>query len=775
MPRYFDDDLCDEDELAHFAESSELVSFLLERIQNPRNLMSQYNAVNVLRHLSKLFGRESEIKAVLLGCCEKYPETPKTVCRLAIFSLRQLRLHTAETTKTLFALFGESQEDYLRLGMYEYLVETGEHNEYVQFFLSGIQYIVWKVNDPSPRVSNELFELARGLKSMDTAESVKQVLRHFSEEKHLEFHDSGEVLSTVIDTAIRLYQNGQKELFDAILADYLNAAQEVNHIFELQAVRFFSETGTLYDAALSAAEHFAEEPQHIGTLVYTDASILDFLATAYEEGKLKSVVFQSVVGWYVREEGPYNRYADLMRRIDGIELPKFQPRIDYEALRKCADQEYFCVLLDTGKRLDLFSELVCALPDPNILTTQLLDVNIRIAHHTALKNLQVQIYHYGANVKVSEFFERVDPERFMVRSASEFLKRPHIVPNEKQKSILVETVRKLVEGGIFENAVEYSSTGVTIKALAPEALSIIQYFDMPMEEETLLNLTELPACVFKRKIEGEKYQYLKDRLDREKLRLRLKENVEVARVENMVLQDHIRYFDSIRDAGVTPKALEICKEEKDNTILRSIAWKYLVNTMGVDYLCERVIPFADGDFLMELAGSCKEIPRKVMLEAMERWYMNDKSLYLQAHLISLGSVTALSDYVEFVRTKKVTPEGDSIVHDGPTAAIRSVQGEYALPFLGKLLDVIFDAEFVDCSWRGLRSTLRAALINCGKNAPKETIEIIEKHRSKELIQKENVRFCNYTINEIRRAQVVNQDLPMTLQETMKVLQNSAKR
>ena len=47
---HFNDDLCDEAELAHFVDSNEVLSFLLNRISAPQHYVSQYTAVNILRY-----------------------------------------------------------------------------------------------------------------------------------------------------------------------------------------------------------------------------------------------------------------------------------------------------------------------------------------------------------------------------------------------------------------------------------------------------------------------------------------------------------------------------------------------------------------------------------------------------------------------------------------------------------------------------------------------------------------------------------------------------
>ena len=79
-------------------------------------------------------------------------KTDKVICRLAIIALFQLKLNNQNVTSQLFDIFGDSQEDYVRLGMYEYLINTKELDSYSKYFLDGIKHIQYKLNDDDVRI-----------------------------------------------------------------------------------------------------------------------------------------------------------------------------------------------------------------------------------------------------------------------------------------------------------------------------------------------------------------------------------------------------------------------------------------------------------------------------------------------------------------------------------------------------------------------------------------------------------------------------------------------
>lgn len=770
---HFNDDLCDVAELAHFINSNEVLEFLLDRISAPQHRVSQYTAANILRNYPSLFGKENLVREILLACCDQYPSTDKEVCRLAMMSLCQRRLRTPETTLRLMEKFRDVDEDYIRLGMYEYLLETGEHNSYVEYCLSGIRFIAYRLNDDDEiRVGNESFELVNCLKSMSTVESVTRLLEWFAQDNRLDFHDADSVLSAAIATAVALYRGGHTELYDSILEFYLESAKSWNSAASNAMVKFFVETGTQFSAALSAATQYEDEPHRISDLVHSDMNIIEHLKRAYLNGSLKSHhAFREIVLWYVRDEKKYVEYATLIKATDGIDVPEYKAPIDYDAQRRESAQEYFCILFDSEKRQTLTEQLIEKIKNPDVTTKQLFQVDIEVDHHSPLRRLRTAMYHFGPDIKVSEYFSQIDIDMFVLWSASRFIsENPVVLPTQVEKEKLVEAVANVLERRSFENNVKYYPDGLSIMPYTAELISVIRYLDYPLEEKTLLDLTELPAFIMNKNgnNEDDKYAYLQSKISIEKLKLRIVQNVASRRVKDIVLKDHITFFDKYNDASLAEFALEICKDQSD-TYLRSTAWRYLYNTLGAEYVADEILPIADETLLIEIDSVCKDISREKLRDAMECEYKKNPSIGLQAHLIMFGSSIAISDYVAKVTNEKRPPEGTDVHTDGPTVAISFISNPVFLPTLEALLLTVLDPEFEDCTWHGLRSSLVKAFVNCGMSMYEETVKLLMKHRPSVDAHEENYRYCNYVIEEIEHARKSLLDVPKTLLETKRLL------
>jgi len=766
-----EDDLFDEVELAHFIQQKDIIRFLIDKINNYKNIAALANAINLLRLSPALFECKDEVKICLLDCCTKSSDIPGFVRRLCLLAICAHKLNDEETTNSLIGIFSTTEEDYIRLGMYEYIIQSKKQNEYVQFFLEGIKYIGRNRKDGEVRIGNEHFELIHGLKSMSSVNSISQVLAYFSKSKGNSVHGADEVVLELIESASALYNGGQYELLDIIIRYYIEAAKNWNSMVTRSIVRFFINTNKMEKAIVIIASQFFHEPQYMSDLIYSDPNALEYLKYAYEAGELEKVeIFKNYVEWYEKDAIKYSEYAQIIKKKDGVGLIPYKQPINYDAQRLKGRQEWFNALLVPSQREELLVKLLESLGDKNVLAGQLLGIKTDLEHNSALWLLKSAIFRKASEyTKVSEFFQIIDLREFVVETAVDLLKEePNLIVSQEQKVFLSEQIRELIKNDIFINALTYLEDGYQIKPLVLDTLFLVQYLRYELDEKTLLKLTELPAWTFDDKRDSIKYEFLEERLSLDKIRKQLIENVKNEKVQAEVLRDHFDYLKQKKVVDITDVALEICKAIQGYSSLRRAAWEYLYDINGVDYLAKEVLPLIKDDFLIEIFHSCKEIPSEIMRAQMEKVYRSKPDMQLLANMITLQSKTGINEYIKMVKKSKRPPEKDGI-HDGPTAAIESISDPNFLPYLKKLLGVVLHKKFVDIKWRGLKSSLKRAFIACGKKAPQKAFKIIRRYRSKKNLDENNYRYCNYIISEIEYAYKMEMDIPKTLGETKSIL------
>ena len=347
-----------------------------------------------------------------------------------------------------------------------------------------------------------------------------------------------------------------------------------------------------------------------------------------------------------------------------------------------------------------------------------------------------------------------------------------MVPTKEQKEILTKIIGRALENHSLTFNIVYKQNGLSYSSLAQKTLFLIRYLHYPLDESSLLKLTEVPDWIFDNDNRSVKYDYLRGMLQNDKLVQRLIQNVTEQRVQKDVLRDHFDCLASFKDSSLAGFALSVLKNDSDY-FLRIAALSYLYVTLGAEYVADQVLPFANGELLLEISIHCKDISQNALRDAMEREYKKSPTLNLQTHLITYGSEMAVDDYVKQVMRDMFPPEKDKTLSDGPTAAISTLHDCKFLPQLESLLIVKMDSSFSDCTWHSLSNALITAFANCGINSKGVAIEIIEKHRPSANEDEKNYRYCNYVIEEIKRIARLQEDRAYSLADTKKILSTIA--
>lgn len=101
------------------------------------------------------------------------------------------------------------------------------------------------------------------------------------------------------------------------------------------------------------------------------------------------------------------------------------------------------------------------------------------------------------------------------------------------------------------------------------------------------------------------------------------------------------------------------------------ALKYVYQFAGGDYVCDEILAYADGEFLIEIKKLCTEIPNRIICARMEEEFGKKADRRLLPYLITMGSRLAVGKYVELVKTENKVPHCDNA--EDPTEAIGSIK------------------------------------------------------------------------------------------------------
>ena len=766
---WFNDDLCDAEELAYFSQSYDSLVFLLERITSPVHHISQYTALNILRHYRGLYGMDKEVRECLLSCCRNFPKTRKETCRLAIFALYQLGLYSPDITAELVSLFKTNDTDYVRLGMYEYLIATNSNDIYVDYFLEGIKFIEKDRclnSKKAGRVGNESFNLVEGLKAMSTEESVSAVLTWFAGKENEHLYSEDKIFNELTKRAIELYRKGGHNLYNVILDCCIKALKKYNHENVRECVCFFEETNTLKQATWDLLQAFKDDVRHLGNLLYTRPITAWYIIEAFQNGTFADVeAFRDVAIFHIDDDEAYMKCSELLLKKTGEELPKRGEKIDYAAIRRKNEQESFDALFSKEKSEKLLESLMKELNQPDILVKDLLDVHLNMSINSPTSTLRTRVYHYAPKEsRVADFFKTLDFDMYTLLCCKRTLKqRSEIIVTEHQKTTIQTIVDRCISDGILIQGVTYTSGNVTVSEVLIAVSFLCRLFDFALPEDALADMTLLPDLCFGESKKETKYDYLTRHLGQEKLKSKIAKDMDIPDLDGMLLQDHIELCKREKWDLATSYAVAICLEQNSDEWLRRTSLEYLYALYGVSFVKGRILPSATGGFLNDIASICEDMPVDSLRPKFEAEYSTNPTDGLQARLITYGSDVALRDYVNEVKKNRQIGDKDAYPST-PTQAVKAIRDPRFLPLLGELIPVVCDPEFIDEDFTGLYNSLSEALINCGKRDHQATVQMVENARLRLVGQERAERFCNYVIEEIKRNTRRDSDQPLCLKQ-----------
>ena len=757
--------LCTEEEFVRFGCSKSTLNFILNRISNPINSVSQKNALSLLRFFPKCYGEEKRITDTLISFCEAYSQTSGTECRLTFLALVELELASPDVTERLMEILGDSKDDFIRYGMYEYLLNTKGNDQYVQFYLDGIPIVH---NNSGDRIGNEKYALIKGLENISSLTGVTTILDWYRMNMRYHFYGSEDVTSAICNAAKKLYLQGEETIYQAVLSFYIAASSHLQQKFMQNALQFFEDTDTFEKAVIEIANlnddtnasRFALE----GLIEYSKETF-SYLARAYSENRLiEQDIFIELVRTYISDPKEYAKYADLIFKKSAVELPALRPPRNYEVERKQGKQEFFDLLFDFDSFQNRVIELLhlSKLKSPTV--GEIFDEYMKIAPYSPLSGIKNTMQWYvPEDTKVSDFCTVVDKDSFMTIEAARAILNEEVAASKEQTERLLSTIDIIVD-----SCIRSAPRSNLMKAIVRLAV----HFDHPFSRNTLLSMTELYASFFENKRgEDKKYTYLATYLPVDCLQMRLVDNIRSKKIDKSVLMDYIEFLAKHSCGEVLSDMTEICKNEESDTFLRSRALKYVYQFAGGDYVYDEILAYADGEFLIEIKKLCTEIPNKVICARMEEEFGKEADPRLLPYLITMGSRLAVDKYVELVKAKNKVPHFDYA--EDPTEAIGTLSDPMFLPELGELVEVIFTAGFQDGHFYTLSSSVAKALTNCGVVAPQETKALLTRQRDARLDNDSCIHWCNYVIECIDNMLLYKEDMPLELTDVRKIIRDTA--
>lgn len=751
--------LCSEDELAEFACNIRGIEYLIQKINSPVSDYSLHNALRIMQHLPKNCGKKTAMRDCLVQFCEGYPHFKPYNYRCAIHAICSQNLSVPDITKQLMTIFGTSENDYIRTGMYEYLVHTNEQDNYVDYFLDGIRFVHYRLNLRDSRIGNESWALIEGLNAMSTAESISKVLIWFCDSENPDFYKYDEVFGTLVSKCSKLYKEGNHELFNVLYKCWLKSALHYRHK-EVSAVSdFFRETDTYADVVLRLIGSDTSQGLYLVSVFESCPEIMVTMEHLYIEDKLPdSSVFAEFVKKYCRR-AEYERFSKTIYNIEGKALPKLEPLVDYEQKEYETSCEYLSCLLDQGKYRKLIDALLTKAGDIDITVNRVSEVLTTSDYNSTLQKTIFSIARYSdSSWLVKDFFTYIRWRKFVLDEVYFIIKNDSVQLDESQKSAIIKMILDECAHGISDKAV---SEHIYI------VIRLLVIFDIALPQTELSMLTKIPWCDFSDS-EEKKFAYLERKYTRQPVIEQVVRDVKNGSYDQEILAHHIDYLRESGCEDIVDEAREICLQNSDNWSLRQSAIKYLYALFGHEYIEYEVLPNCDTDMIISIAQIVTDISRKELKSAMEKLYFVNHDTGLQRYLISFSSKIALEDYLKSIRITNSVVKTDGSVFEGTTEAISCITDPELIPLLEELWKITFNPGFEDREFNGLSSNLYKAYVNCANTYSDCVVKSIDTLLKCSKSVNDRI-YCHRLKNEVVSEAIKTNDKALPIWEVKQIL------
>lgn len=776
---WFRNEVCSEEHLAAFSQSHQAVGLLISHIISPVHFRSLYFCLSLIACFSELYGTEDRVRKVLVDCyqCDSVRAHEK---RTAISAIAALRLNTPEITEDLVERFTASRSSYERLGVYEYLLRANQVNENVDFLLSGIKNISYSNNNNEVSNGTEDFTLMECLNSIVEPMAIEKVILWYSlsDNMDIDFYDKEKLFSGFFEKASEKYnKEGYASLFETVYMFFINATRQYSRYHVPDALKFFSNTGTLEIAFERLVVEDADDRLFmIEDTIRSYPNLIDLLCRLYTEDKLPdSNLLKQYALRYHRENEIFKKCADTIQTKTGEILTPPAPPINYELRHQKDTQTFFDCLFNSANMQGLLTELATLYENPDITCKQLRDMRTwRENYPAGTYMLEITLIQSRfMEERIVDFIDLIDWNVFFINRICYLFDSEKAMASlsisSEQHDVLNEVYRQLEESLNYHTAVE--ETGINNYRFSRDVhnyMILKEALSLPSPDSYYSGLLEIP-CFFvnKRSNIGEKYNLIEQHIAPCVIAERIAALVP-QETRTCVLDDLMFGCKRYRIELCKDEAIRVCRMRTISAYNRRNALEYLFDVFGPELILNEIMPTADeGIFEIIVDILCSTGDDRLKTEMILR-YEKKPSRFLLKNLIALNVPEGLKAYID----ASIEAGGIMDCSDGigeVTEAISAIHDIRLLPLLLDAVRLRFSDSFKDGSFHTLYDSLQNALSTCAKSDFNLVWRSVDELKAELHANLEAIGFCNMLQNNILESNKMSLIKELSMPEVRDIL------
>jgi predicted NACHT family NTPase len=703
-------DKFDYHELAQFGESEDNSLFLLNEIENAKHYTTSCNAMRLLGFMDIPLGQRERATRILLDKIlqeTEYNRESKEVQNQALITMSRLKFSaSSDIIDMILSKLSQSESDLIRSGLYYLLLKSDYLDEHIDIFLDGIRFTEIKVSSNmtntimDARVSEESWNLIKGLEKIKSPEAIKKVLFYLTQNyQHIDNTPVNSILPSLAENAAIAYCKEPQilELSVNLLSVMVN-----EHIKEdiQNFIHFFDETNTRLKVFQIYYKQ-ASENNNLMNLLATlaDDSCLEFMAKQYETGKAteKEIwTFQNFLAFDNHDLFlPFNQLIN--KKSDNKFMLPEQKDFDKEIIdRRAKDID----LLFNKEGFIQEIKKIFETERVQVLTSDILiETMTHFRENGYFSDLttytMLQIAKKQPTISFDEILQTIncwDWDLFRISQLYDYFEK------DKDMSI-TDSQKEWISKWCYDNLSKVDfKTALTVKSGRQSSASYpaiyLWYFhrklDLMYPQNVLLDMLSFDW------VEGCKMvgiQYLANRLPKAVITERVLENLKKGIKSDDVLKNHIDYCKGEKVKEALPYAIAEISNNSRAYETRKAALDAIgqisETPMDLESLLDKIFDDFKWDIVEKLTLQNSEHNHQFLLRVLANG-SNEEKMKAATFLLSYQDIEGLKYYVSWIKEHKSVPE-----RFPEKSPLENLENIAAIPYLVDLLIVSYDKELID--------------------------------------------------------------------------------
>ena len=744
--------LCDPTLLAEFSQSSKALDRLLKGIREPAHFRALSACLSVLASFDTLYGKDEEVRSALIQCYRNEKTRPFEK-RYAIETIAKLNLQTEEFTTELEESFSSGTTSEERMGIYQYISESGQTDEKIELLLTALTRINERQVDEEISTS-ESIQLLSCLKKVSSAPAVCKVIKWFASFEKINVRPGSvfqDEITRIIIKASQLYKAGYQEVFDAVLL-FLDDAFDFSMIpYKGAILAFFKETNTqdTMIKKLSVTE-MEQRAFLVRLLCETDASLITTTNNLYEQGEINDKFYKEFVE-ELPEGETFNRCSDLYSLKTGETIAPPVKRIDYTAREKDGYHRFWDSLFDQEVADELLAELLSFYGKEVTIGELKVDYSRYSEYTPGVISLvsAMKRYHLD-NTKAADFFNIVGRDDYIKRELVICLQnnREERTPQlaSAQEARLLELYQQL-EGNL-DIPTQYKEDTIALDLYL--YLLLKKAFSWASTETVALDLVEIPAHMFvycSEKEKEKKFDLLESEIEQEKIIERVIRAVD-RHQSKYILEDLFYACSRYRITQGKESAFRFCAREDVEDYDKRIAVEYLVAVFGPGLVVDTLLPDADDKLFKVCLEFIRDVDNDLINQQLVERYRSNGDKQLLKEMLNRNMPEGLRSYIEESKKERHPVADREMGFHELTEAIGHLKDPVLIPLLEEATIMLFQPGFQDAEYGSLYNSLLKAYCNCAESCYDEVNEVLNKLKAENKDVLDMVNFCSSTIGAL---------------------------